>query len=242
MKRAEIPLFSFIRKVISLELTPRLQAVANQVPQGAVFADIGTDHAYLPVWLLLNGRIDRAIAADLREGPLARARETAAQYGVTDKVSFRLCDGLNGIRAGEANVIAIAGMGGETIAAILAAAPWTHECTLLLQPMTSFPDLRCWLQQNHFVINEERVVREGNRLYSIWAVTGGEMEELSPAELWVGRQSSDPLRGEYLAMMAEKLERSLRGRRAASVPDEKEIEHLVKLLAEIRQMQEELKA
>ena len=61
-----------------MELTPRLRAIAEQVPQGARLADIGTDHGYLPVWLLLAGQIDRAIAADLREGPLKRARETAA--------------------------------------------------------------------------------------------------------------------------------------------------------------------
>lgn len=223
-----------------MELSPRLQAVADQVPEGAVFADIGTDHAYLPVWLLLNGRIDHAIAADLREGPLARARETAAQYGVTDRVSFRLCDGLTGIRAGETDVIAIAGMGGETIASILAAAPWTRECELLLQPMTSFPDLRFWLQQNGYMIENEKVVREGERLYSIWNVTGGTMKQLSPAELWVGVQSDDPLRMEYLTMMEEKLERSLRGHLAASTPNETEITALTEILAELRCMKGEL--
>ena len=223
-----------------MELSPRLQAVADQVPEGAVFADIGTDHAYLPVWLLLHGRIDHAIAADLREGPLARARETAAQYGVTDRVSFRLCDGLTGIRAGETDMIAIAGMGGETIASILAAAPWTRECKLLLQPMTSFPDLRFWLQQNGYMIENEKVVREGERLYSIWNVTGGTMKQLSPAELWVGVQSDGPLRMEYLTMMEEKLERSLRGHLAASTPNETEITALTEILAELRCMKGEL--
>lgn len=223
-----------------MELTPRLQAIADQVPQGAVFADIGTDHAYLPVWLLLNGRIDRAIAADLREGPLSRARETAEQHGVTGKVSFRLCDGLTGIEEGETDVVAIAGMGGETIAAILAAAPWTRNCKLLLQPMTSFPDLRFWLQQNGYVIKNERIVREGNRLYSIWTVSGGEMEALSPGELWVGQQSDDPLRKDFLDMMTGKLERSLRGHQAASTPDEAEIAVLKETLAEIYRMKEEL--
>ena len=216
-----------------MELTPRLQTIADQVPHDAIFADIGTDHAYLPVWLLLNGRIDRAIAADLREGPLSRAQETAAQYGVTDKVSFRLCDGLTGIREGEADVIAIAGMGGETIASILAAAPWTRKCKLLLQPMTSFPDLRSWLQQNGFTIEKEIVSREGNRLYSIWTVTGGEMRELTPAELLVGIQSDDPLRGDYLQMMIGKVERSLSGHRAAAVPDQNKIASLTGILNEL---------
>ena len=107
-----------------MELSPRLDAIARQVPQGARLADIGTDHGYLPVWLLMRGTIERAIAADLREGPLGRARKTARQYGQSEKISFRLCDGLTDIDPDEVDVITIAGMGGETIATILEAAPW----------------------------------------------------------------------------------------------------------------------
>ena len=173
---------------MELILTPRLETVARLVPPGVRFADIGTDHAYLPAKLLLDGTIDRAIAADLREGPLSRARETARQYGVEDKVSFRLCDGLSGIECGEADAIAISGMGGETIAAILAAAPWTKEHkTLLLQPMTSFHDLRGWLQRSGYEICREHIAREGNRLYSVMDVGGGKMPPLTPAELWAGK-------------------------------------------------------
>lgn len=225
---------------MDLILTPRLQALADRVPRGAQLADIGTDHAYLPVWLLLNGRVNHAIAADLREGPLARAQETAAQFGVTDRLSFRLCDGLSGIQPGEADVIAIAGMGGETIASILDAAPWAKNCRLLLQPMTSFPDLRLWLQQNGFCICEEHIVREGSRLYGIWDVAVGEMAPLSPAELWVGKQSGDPLRKDYLAMMARKIQRSLLGHQAASTPNEAEIASLTEILEGIRRMEGEL--
>ena len=87
----------------NMELSPRLRSVAELVPQGAGFADVGTDHAYLPVWLLLEGRIRRAIAADLRPGPLSRARATAQRYGCTRGIEFRLCDGLSGLSAGEAD-------------------------------------------------------------------------------------------------------------------------------------------
>lgn len=223
-----------------MELSPRLRTMAALVPQGARLADVGTDHAYLPVWLLLAGRIPSAIASDLREGPLARARETAAHYGVTDRISFRLCDGLAGIEAGEADAISIAGMGGETIAAILEAAPWTRERLLLLQPMTSFPDLRFWLQQHGYVIRREVICREGDRLYSVWNVTGGQMKPLSPAELWAGRQSDDPLRRDYLSMMLGKAERALAGQRAARVPDQAAVDELTKVLAGLRQMEQEL--
>ena len=121
-----------------LHLQPRLQLLADLVPQGAKLADIGTDHGYLPVWLLQNKRITAAIAADVGYEPLQHAVRTAQEQGVSD-IDFRLCDGLKGISEDEVDAIAIAGMGGETIIHILSAAPWTKKesgYTLLLQPMT----------------------------------------------------------------------------------------------------------
>lgn len=225
-----------------MELTPRLHAIADQVPRGARFADIGTDHGYLPVWLILNGTVDRAIAADLRSGPLKRARQTAAQYGVGEQVSLRLCDGLSGIAPDEADVIAIAGMGGDTIANILTAAPWTKEPgkTLLLQPMTACPELRRWLGDNGYAIESERIAREGERLYSIWTVRGGEMPQMSPGELWAGRQSADPLRGEYLDYIAGKVSRALTGHMLAVQPDGAAIMELQAVLTELLEMKQAL--
>ncbi len=221
-----------------MELSARLESVADQVPQGAVFADIGTDHAYLPVWLLLNGRIEHAIAADLREGPLNRARETAEQYHVSSQVSFRLCNGLADISPNEVDTIAIAGMGGETIAAILESAPWTKDNKLLLlQPMTSFPDLRLWLQQNGYAIEKETISREGKRLYSCLTVRAGTMSPLSTAELWVGKNSDDPLRGEFLSLMEGKVRRALAGQMAAAEPNQKEIALLNEVLNGILDME-----
>lgn len=225
-----------------MELTPRLRSVAEQVPAGAVLADIGTDHAYLPTWLLLEGRIPRAIAADLRVGPLERARETAARYGVSKQISFRLCDGLSAVAPDEADVIAIAGMGGETIASILEAAPWTRQADklLLLQPMTAFADLRSWLSTHGYCIEDETISREGKRLYTCLRVRAGAMAPMTLAELWAGRQSGDPLRRDYLAMMEAKLERILQGHLAAELQDEAEIDSVRLILDEIRQMKGEL--
>lgn len=225
-----------------MELTPRLTAVAAQVPDGAVLADIGTDHAYLPVKLLLDGRIEHAIAADLREGPLDRARDTARRFGVSGRISFRLCDGLAGIAPKEADTIAIAGMGGETITGILGAAPWTlaPDKLLLLQPMTAFAELRLWLTTHGYCIEQESIAREGKRLYTCLRVRGGAMERLTPAELWAGSQSGDPLRGPYLDMMAGKLERILRGHLSAESKNEAEIAFLRDVLEGVRSMREEL--
>lgn len=225
-----------------MELSPRLQSIARQIPQGARLADVGTDHGYLPVWLLLNGRIRRAVAADLRAGPLDRARQTARQYGQMENISFRLCDGLADIGAEEVDAVVVAGMGGETIAAILEAAPWTRQDKLLLlQPMTGAPRLRQWLQTHGYAIEKETLAREGNKLYSIWTVRGGSMPPLSPAELWAGVDGGDPLRPAYLSSLLEKAEKALRGHLTAQRPDQAVIAYLEEVLSGLRKMKEEWK-
>lgn len=224
-----------------MDLSPRLRVIAERVPKGAKFADIGTDHGYLPVWLILNGVVESAVAADLREGPLERARRTADRYGVGERLSFRLCDGLTGVGPEEADVIAIAGMGGDTIAAILAAAPWSKAPgkTLLLQPMTAQPELRRWLGENGYTIQDERIAREGKRLYGVWTVTGGEMPPLSAGELWAGQQDAGPLRGEYLDYIAAKVGRALAGHMRAAQPDMAAVMELQAVLADLLRMKGE---
>lgn len=171
----------------NLTLTPRLQAIADRVPQGARLADIGTDHGHLPLWLLTQNRLTCAIASDLREGPLDHARDNARFHGLTDRVSFRLASGLEGIAPNECDTISIAGMGGETIAAILEAAPWTADGkhTLLLQPMTMLPQLRQWLWAHGYCIQEETVCQEGHRYYLIWTVCGDAERQDKPLEACV---------------------------------------------------------
>ena len=229
----------------TLELTPRLRAAAELVPEGARLADVGTDHGYLPAWLLLEGRIPRAIAADLRPGPLDRARQTAEKYGLTGRMDFRLCDGLSGVAPEEVDAVVIAGMGGETIAAILEAAPWTAtgERLLVLQPMSAQPYLRQWLQAHGYAIGREVLAREGETLYTILLVRHGPMPPLTPAETWAGRQSRGeraPLRGAYLDKLIRRAERAAAGlrlsTRAADAPRLAEVEQV---LADLRQMKEE---
>lgn len=226
-----------------MELTPRLRAIARRVPEGTRLADVGTDHGYLPVWLLLQGKIARAIAADLREGPLNRARDTARQYGQTDRISFRLCNGLNGIAPEEADTIVIAGMGGETILSILEAAPWTkRNQLLLLQPMTGVRQLRQWLQRHGYVILGEEISREGEKLYTSWAVRGGFMPPFTPAELWAGVNCWSPLRNAYLDLVREKVEKALRGHLSAQQPDSAAITCLAAAAEGLLTMKKELKS
>ena len=122
-------------------LSPRLQMVADFVPPCACAADIGTDHGYLPIWLLQNGVIRSAIAADIHAGPLANARQSAADYDLEEHFRFVLADGLRFPDAQAADVVTIAGVGGETICAILAAAPWLRQGKqLVLQPQSKVPE------------------------------------------------------------------------------------------------------
>lgn len=198
---------------VKLELSPRLGAIAGLVPDGCgCLADIGTDHGYVPVSLLLEGRIRRAVAADIGPLPLDHARRTAEQYGVTEQLDFRLGDGLSVLEPGEAEVIVIAGMGGDAIAEILAAAPWSRAGPLLLlQPMSKAETLRPFLPENGYAVLGERLVQDKGVLYPILTVRGGEMPPVSDAQAWGGvRLEGDPLRGLYIA------DRLLRLRRAAA--------------------------
>ncbi len=252
---AEAPLFFldiFLRKKVTplrpIQLSPRLQAVAGCVPPGARFVDVGTDHAYLPAYLLQQGVIDHAVASDLRQGPLERARETARRYGLGERISFRLCDGLSGVSPEEAQAVAIAGMGGETIIAILAAAPWTRlgERRLILQPMSTLPELRAWLQGHGYAIRRELLRQEGHTIYTILDVMPGEMPPLSPAECWAGRQETgrgDPLRSALLEHLQKRVERALGGiahsDRPEDVPWRRELEEV---LTGVKAMRKELEA
>lgn len=204
-----------------MDLSPRLALVASYVPVNSRLADVGTDHAYLPTWLLLQGKIRTGIASDLRQGPLSRAKATAKRYGVEDRLSFRLCDGLDGIFPHEAETVVIAGIGGETMISILQEAPWTKACFLVLQPMTSLPELRQWLMENGYAILTERGVKDHGTIYVVLTVAGEEMTPLTPGEQYGGRPScwgDDPLRGEYLRHLLGKARRELAGVEQSSKP------------------------
>ena len=226
-----------------LQLQPRLQCIADLVPQGARLADVGTDHGYLPVWLLQHGRIDHAIASDINALPLDHARATAREYGVTEQIDFRLCPGLAKIMPEECDTIAIAGMGGETILSILESAPWTHESihTLILQPQTKVDLLRRWICGHGYRFLSETLVRDKEQLYVVFRVTAGTGQELSEADALTGvLLHSDPLYGEYLSQHLTKLRRARDGLAVSSLADkDARIAHLTELIGEIERRKEE---
>ena len=204
-----------------LALQPRLHMLARLVPEGCRLTDVGTDHGYLPVALLQQGRISTAIASDIGAEPLEHARRTAVQYGVDD-MDFRLCAGLSGVAPEETDVIVIAGMGGETIISILQDAPWTADGQhrLLLQPMTKAAALRHWLADNGYTFIAEHLVEDKGRIYPILCVKGGVFRPLTEAEALCGvLLADDPLYAAYLTEHITKLRRSAEGLRRSSDPD-----------------------
>lgn len=204
-----------------LALQPRLHMLARLVPEGCRLTDVGTDHGYLPVALLQQGRISTAIASDIGAEPLEHARRTAVQYGV-DGMDFRLCAGLSGVAPEETDVIVIAGMGGETIISILQDAPWTADGQhrLLLQPMTKAAALRHWLADNGYTFTDEHLVEDKGRIYPILCVEGGAFRPLTEAEALCGvLLADDPLYAAYLTEHITKLRRSAEGLRRSSDPD-----------------------
>lgn len=195
-----------------LALQPRLRAIADLVPDGARLVDVGTDHGFIPVDLLLSKRISSAIASDIGAAPLDHARRTAQQHGVTEGIEFRLCNGLADITPDEVDAVVIAGMGGDNIVSILEAAPWTMDNVfLLLQPMSKAEVLRQWLPDNGYQVTAERLVADKGVIYPILSVRGGSMPTATQSQIWGGfLLDGDPLQQRYLD------ERILRLRRAAA--------------------------
>ena len=150
-----------------IRLSKRLLAAASLVRGGGRLADIGTDHAYLPLYLIENGIIDSAIASDIGAGPLANAKKTLDAYGASEKIELRLSNGLNGFLPDETDEIVICGMGGNLIEDILSAAPWVcrPDMHLVLQPMTHSEDVRRYLCQNGFEICNELCIADNGRVY-----------------------------------------------------------------------------
>ena len=172
-------------------LDKRLRTAADLVRQGAYFADIGTDHAYLPVFLLEEGRVSEAYASDVARGPVASARSHIAASSVADRVTLRLADGLDGLFTAFPKVtdIAICGMGGELIARLIDEAPLVKDpaIQLILQPMTRAEVLRRYLAENGFAVKEERLSRESGRIYTCMSVFyTGKRYTLSPLSALLG--------------------------------------------------------
>ena len=220
------------------KLSPRLRCAADFVRQGAYLADVGTDHAYLPIVLLSEGKICGGVASDINEGPIERAKEHIRACGMTDLLTVKRCDGLSGLRDDHPEDILILGMGGELIARILSDAPWTKtpSIRLILQPMTHPEVLRRFLLSEGYSIVDEVLVKD-EKIYQIICAEFSGMPQRTPyseLELLLGRE---PLRrggtlcNELLLHWRDVLSVRLAGKQKAG-SDATEEERLLKQIGE----------
>lgn len=154
------------------QLDARLAVCASFVREGCKLADIGTDHAYLPIYLAKQNKIQRAIAADINVGPLQKAAMHVRKYKAEEQVQTRISNGLEVIFPNEVDDIVIAGMGGELIVKIVEAAPWLKNSQkhLILQPMTAAEELRRYLRQTGFSVKAEKAAIADGKVYSAMLV------------------------------------------------------------------------
>lgn len=167
-------------------LSNRLLACCGFVRPGDRVADIGCDHGYLGIHLLQKGIAASVIASDVNEGPLLSARHNARKFAVLDKMSFYLSDGVQGIPR-DFDTLVCAGMGADTMIAILSAAPWLQDprFRLVLQCQSKRPALRRWLWENGFSIAEETLAQDGKFIYPIMLVTYTPGATFTPAQCYL---------------------------------------------------------
>ncbi len=164
-----------MREIFSLGA--RLLQCADMVPEGTRLVDIGTDHGYLPIWLLKQNKISSAIAADINDKPLMSAKSNALKYNV--EITTILSAGFNEIKQDDFDTAVIAGMGGELIVSIIDEARYLSDCnkTLVLQPMSNPHKLREYLLTNSYDIVEEKAVFDKGKVYSVMLVTCKKAEQ-----------------------------------------------------------------
>lgn len=195
-------------------LGPRLALCAALVRPGHALLDIGTDHAYLPIWLLKTGAILRAAASDVNPRPLDAARRHAALYGIGEELRLVCGDGLREFSEIDGDDVVVAGMGGELILRMIGETPWLchSEKRLVLQPMTQAEKLRRGLAELGFAVTEERAVEENGKVYSAFAASYGVGRQTDPLYPFMGRlDPEDPAAGLYAEKVLRNLENRLRG-------------------------------
>ncbi len=210
------PLNIFGESMKNLVLGPRLKTAAEFVRKNRIVADVGTDHAYLIAYLILNNISPFGYACDINSNPLKKALSTVKEYGIENKVELVLCDGLDKITKDSVDDIVIAGMGGETIVSILDACPWskTQDKHYILQPMSKAGDLRRYLCENGFEIEQEKAVKDSDKLYTVMSVfyTGN---KTVPSDLFceIGSvvQNNDEVSRAYIKNRAESILKKAEG-------------------------------
>lgn len=187
-----------------MNLKGRLKLIAEKVPVCRCVCDIGTDHAYIPIYLVINKVCKKAIASDIKSGPISKARENIRKHGLEESIETRIGSGLKPIRADECDVIIIAGMGGLLIREILNEdmEKARNATSIILQPMSDIEVVREWLYNNGFDIYDEGLACEGEKIYNVIAARWtGVPRQLDSIYHHIGEkllENRDPLVEKYL--------------------------------------------
>ncbi len=226
-------------------LSGRLRLITEMVPACGTCADVGCDHGYAIISLMLSGKVKKGIAMDVRPGPLAAARENTEKYGLAEKLDLRLSDGLASLSPCEADCVVIAGMGGPLTVKILTEGKdrLSPETVLVLEPQSDKEKVRRWLEEEGFLQEKEVYLEEEGKVYSvILAVKSSEKQEkLTPAQLAFGPYAlaaKDPVLKEALKDRL-RLIRNLKGK-LAEAATEKAAARLSELNGEERNIMEAL--
>ena len=230
---------------INSYMTPRLLAVAELVKKTYSVADIGTDHAYVPMYLILSGKCEKALAMDINIGPLLRAEENVRKFALEEKIFTRLSNGLENISDGEVDTVVIAGMGGILINNIIEndKERLTSIKRFVLQPMTAVEETRKYLSKNDFVIENERLAKEGDKIYTIISAVRGEMKTEKEIYFHIGKsliENKDKFLSELIDGKIYEYEKAVNSiQNTDNEEAKKRAEYFMELLTDLKNLKKE---
>ena len=226
-----------------LKISERLATVARLIPKGAHLVDIGTDHGYVPIWLLQNGLISSAIAMDVNKGPLARAKENRDRHGFTDVMELRLSNGFEKLKSGEGDSVLIAGMGGPLMIRIIEEGRQNASAiqTWVLQPQSEIPSVRRYLHEHHFDIIEEIMLKDEGKYYMAMKAVPGEAVPWTNIEYLFGKyllEMKNPVLEEFIHKemdVYERIQKQLTDTKQIDTPRYEEVCRYLEALNEAKQ-------
>ena len=197
-----------------LQISRRLKAVAGFVGKGCVLADVGCDHGYIPIYLLQKEQIPKAIAMDVNEGPLLRAKAHIREWGLENYIETRLSDGVQALKRGAVQSVVIAGMGGPLMEKILLEVREVllEISELILQPQSEIAHFRKFLAQQGYRIVQEDMIEEEGKYYPMMKAVHGKMSWKTEVEYVYGGEllrQKHPVLKQYLKGQQQKAEKLL---------------------------------
>ena len=222
---------------MKIPLSNRLMACCSFISPGTRVADIGCDHGYLGIHLLKSGIASSIIAADVNEGPLQSAMRNALKFGVRDKMTFFLSDGVKNVPQ-DFDTLVCAGMGADTMISILEAAPWLKDnrYKLILQCQSRRPELRRYLYEQGYRILRETLAQDGKFIYPVMEVIYDPVAPLSPGQYHITPallNSGSALLGPFYDRVREGLEATVTGLRHSGSEKLSEFESILKEITEM---------